>query len=83
MSMLLMASRHAKQVQQESGTGGITVIGNRTLLLQLLQQDEAGGTLMEYALLLFLIALLCIGAVAAFGSSLVQFWTDRTGQLFP
>jgi pilus assembly protein Flp/PilA len=45
-----------------------------------IRQDE-GQDLLEYALLIALIALVCVGAVALAGSKVSQVFTNIAGQL--
>jgi len=44
--------------------------------------DDRGASLVEYALLLALIALVCIGAVTYFGSSTSDAYSSSTSSMF-
>ncbi len=55
-------------------------IGIRNLLARYLD-DERGASLVEYALLISLIALAAFVAVAAFGTSLSSEYSDISSQL--
>ena len=46
-------------------------------------QDESGQGLVEYALLISLVALAVVGAVLAFGGKITTIFTDATGALSP
>jgi pilus assembly protein Flp/PilA len=46
-----------------------------------LVRDEEGQDLLEYALLIALIALVCVGAVALAGTSVSQVFTNIAGQI--
>lgn len=47
-------------------------------LFKQMSQDQKGQDLAEYALLIGLIAIVVIGAVTMFGSSLNTYWTTIT-----
>jgi pilus assembly protein Flp/PilA len=44
-------------------------------------RDEEGQDLLEYALLIALIALVCVGAVALAGTKVSQVFTNIAGQI--
>ena len=44
-------------------------------------RDERGATMLEYGLLVGLIAIVAIGAIGALGTSLSGFFTDTTAEL--
>jgi pilus assembly protein Flp/PilA len=44
-------------------------------------RDERGATMLEYGLLVGLIAIVAIGAIGALGGSLSTFFTDTTTEL--
>jgi pilus assembly protein Flp/PilA len=54
-----------------------------TLLVRLRQwvRDSQGQDLLEYALLIALIALVCVGAVALAGTAVSQVFTSIAGQI--
>jgi pilus assembly protein Flp/PilA len=54
-----------------------------TLLVRLRQwvRDNQGQDLLEYALLIALIALVCVGAVALAGSAVSAVFTNIAGQI--
>ena len=45
-------------------------------LMKRLIHEEKGQGLVEYALILALIALVCVGAMAALGTSINALWTE-------
>jgi pilus assembly protein Flp/PilA len=45
--------------------------------------EEEGAAMIEYALMVALIALVCFGGVAALGQSLVPMFSDVSGTLAP
>jgi pilus assembly protein Flp/PilA len=49
--------------------------------LPALIRDDEGQDLLEYALLIALIALVCVGAVALAGSKVSQVFTNIAGQI--
>jgi pilus assembly protein Flp/PilA len=49
--------------------------------LRLLVRNEEGQDLLEYALLIALIALVCVGAVALAGTTVSQVFTNIAGQI--
>jgi pilus assembly protein Flp/PilA len=49
--------------------------------LQAFIRDDEGQDLLEYALLIALIALVCVGAVALAGSKVSQVFTNIAGQI--
>jgi pilus assembly protein Flp/PilA len=51
--------------------------------LSIFVREEEGATMVEYALMVAFIALVCFGAVSALGQSLVPFFTDVNSTLTP
>ncbi len=49
--------------------------------LTMFVQDEDGATMIEYGLMVGLIAVVCFGTVTALGQSLVPFFTEVNGAL--
>ena len=45
-------------------------------ILNRILRDDAGGEVMEYALILGLIAVACVAVVAAYGTKVVARWTS-------
>ncbi len=50
-------------------------------MLRRLVREEEGQDLVEYALLVALIAIVCVLGVTAFGSNLAAFYESITGQI--
>lgn len=50
-------------------------------MLRQFLRDESGIAVTEYGLLLALVALLLIGVVMIFGSSISSWWANKTNQI--
>ena len=44
-------------------------------------RDESGIAITEYGLLLALVAILLVGVVTIFGSSIASWWSNKTSQI--
>jgi pilus assembly protein Flp/PilA len=65
-------------IARHYNAGGDMELINR---LRALVKNEEGQDLLEYALLIALIALVCVGAVALAGSKVSEVFTNIAGQI--
>jgi pilus assembly protein Flp/PilA len=74
MQGCLIAS-HTRHARQDLTRGG-SKMNSAVIRLRSLVVDDSGQDLLEYALLIALIALVCIGAVTAAGSKVSTVFTN-------